>query len=79
MSLTYKKQKVTRNILVDAACDRCGEYLSVEDGDLRDGGVFTHSFSYASPKYPCGDMHTVICEPCILEIFHFAKFSEDPC
>lgn len=79
MTLVYGVKKVAKSVLVDASCDRCNEYLTVENGELRDGGIFRHSFSWQNRKYPCGDMSTVICEDCILEIFHFAKFTEDQC
>lgn len=79
MTLVYGVKKVSQTVLRDASCDRCNENLSVDEGKLEDAGIFRHSFSWRNPEYPCGDMVTVICEKCILEIFHFAKFTGDPC
>jgi hypothetical protein len=77
MTLKYKSQRIVQNVLVDASCDRCNEPLSVDDGKIQDGGTFRHSFSWQNPKYPCGDMVATVCEPCLIEIFHFGTFTKD--
>ena len=79
MGLIYQKVAVLKNTVIDASCDRCEDDLNVRDGKVEGAGVFTHSFSWDSPNWSCGDMSTLLCESCIEEVFHFATFTPDQC
>lgn len=79
MGLIYQKVAVLKDTIVDASCDRCGDDLTVRDGKVEQAGVFTHSFSWYSPSWSCGDMSTLLCESCIEEVFHFGTFTPDQC
>lgn len=77
MAAKYEKKRITQSVLMYASCDKCKNDIYVDDNQLTAGGIFRHSFSWQNPKYPCGDMIAVLCDSCVIDVFHFGQFTED--